>query len=70
VKVRHVIIGGSEKSLIFNDLDKSERIKVYDRGIDLSAGTGAATSSGARFWSATAAATCGRRTSPATNRSA
>ncbi len=33
VKVRSVIIGGSEQSLIFNDLDSSEKIKVYDRGI-------------------------------------
>jgi len=33
VKVRSMIIGGSEQSLIYNDLDSSERIKVYDRGI-------------------------------------
>jgi predicted dehydrogenase len=35
VKVRHIIIGGSEQSLIYNDLESSERIKVYDRGIDM-----------------------------------
>src|ERR1017187_5580556 len=35
VKVRHVIIGGSEQSLIYNDLDASERVKVYGRGIKL-----------------------------------
>jgi predicted dehydrogenase len=34
VKVRHIIIGGSEQSLLFNELDTSERIKVYNRGID------------------------------------
>jgi predicted dehydrogenase len=36
VKVRHLIIGGSKKGLIYNDLDPSEPIKVYDRGITLS----------------------------------
>ena len=33
VKVRSMIIGGSDQSLIYNDLDTSERIRVYDRGI-------------------------------------
>ena len=36
VKVRHLIVGGSKKGLIYNDLDPSEPIKVYDRGITLS----------------------------------
>jgi len=35
VKVRSMIIGGSEQSLIYNDLDMSERIKVYNRGINI-----------------------------------
>jgi predicted dehydrogenase len=35
VKVRQMIIGGSERSLIYNDLDVDEKIKVYDRGIDV-----------------------------------
>jgi len=35
VKVRHMIIGGSEQSLIYNDLDVSERVKVYGRGIQV-----------------------------------
>jgi len=35
VKVRHMIIGGSEQSLIYNDIDTSEKIKVYNRGIDV-----------------------------------
>lgn len=35
VKVRHMIIGGSEQSLIYNDLDASEKVKVYNRGIDI-----------------------------------
>jgi predicted dehydrogenase len=33
VKVRSMIIGGSDQSLIYNDLDASEGIKIYDRGI-------------------------------------
>jgi predicted dehydrogenase len=35
VKVRQMIFGGSRKSLIFNELNTTEPIKVYDRGIDL-----------------------------------
>ena len=33
VKVRHLIVGGSKKSLVYNDLNPWEPIKVYDRGI-------------------------------------
>ncbi len=33
VKVRHLIVGGSRKSLVYNDLDRNEPLKVYDRGI-------------------------------------
>lgn len=36
VKVRYLILGGSKKGLVFNDLDPSEPIKVYDRGITVS----------------------------------
>jgi predicted dehydrogenase len=35
VKVRHMIIGGRDQSLIYNDLDPSEKIKLYNRGIDV-----------------------------------
>jgi predicted dehydrogenase len=35
VKVRQMIIAGSKKSLIFNELNPSEPLKVYDRGIEL-----------------------------------
>jgi predicted dehydrogenase len=35
VKVRQIIFGGSRKSLIFNELNTTEPIKVYDRGIEL-----------------------------------
>lgn len=33
VKVRHLIVGGSKKGLVYNDLNAWEPIKVYDRGI-------------------------------------
>jgi len=36
VKVRHFLIGGSRRSMLYNELDISERVKVYDRGIDVS----------------------------------
>jgi predicted dehydrogenase len=36
VKVRHFLIGGSRRSVLYNELDISERVKVYDRGIDVS----------------------------------
>jgi len=33
VKVRHFIIGGSLKSIVYDDLNPTEKVKVYDRGI-------------------------------------
>jgi predicted dehydrogenase len=38
VKVRHFIIGGSDRSLVYNDLDPAEPLKVYDRGIRVAPG--------------------------------
>jgi predicted dehydrogenase len=35
VKVRQMIFAGSRKSLIFNELNTTEPIKVYNRGIEL-----------------------------------
>lgn len=35
VKVRQMILGGGERSLIYNDMDFSEKIKVYDSGIEV-----------------------------------
>jgi predicted dehydrogenase len=35
VKLRQVIIGGSEKMAVWDDLNPSEKIKVYDKGIVL-----------------------------------
>jgi predicted dehydrogenase len=36
VKVRHTLIGGSEKMILYDDLEPSEKIKVYDKGITVS----------------------------------
>jgi predicted dehydrogenase len=38
VKVRQTLIGGSHKMIVYDDLEPSEKIKVYDKGINLSAG--------------------------------
>src|SRR5574340_928019 len=35
VKVRQMIFAGSRKSLIFNELNATEPVKIYDRGIEL-----------------------------------
>ena len=36
VKIRHFILGGTKKSIVYNDLDLAERVRVYDRGITTS----------------------------------
>jgi predicted dehydrogenase len=33
VKIRKIIIGGSKKMIVFDDLDPAEKIKIYDKGI-------------------------------------
>ena len=35
VKIRQVIIGGDKSMVVYNDLDPSERIRIYDKGINL-----------------------------------
>ncbi len=35
VKVRRTLLGGSRKTIIWDDLEVSEKIKVYDRGLSL-----------------------------------
>lgn len=35
VKVRRTLIGGSSKMILYDDLEPSEKIKVYDKGITL-----------------------------------
>jgi predicted dehydrogenase len=38
VKVRQMIFAGSKKSIIFNELNTTEPVKVYSRGIDVTEG--------------------------------
>ncbi len=33
VKVRHTLIGGTRKMIVYNDLEPIEKVKVYDRGV-------------------------------------
>jgi predicted dehydrogenase len=39
VKVRRTLLGGSRRMVVFDDLEASEKIKVYDRGISLNPST-------------------------------
>ncbi len=32
VKIRHMLIGGDEKMIVFNDLETTEKIRIYDKG--------------------------------------
>ena len=32
VKIRHILIGGDRKMVLYNDLDQNEPVKVYDSG--------------------------------------
>jgi predicted dehydrogenase len=36
VKVRQTLIGGSNRMIVYDDLEASEKIKVYDKGITVS----------------------------------
>jgi predicted dehydrogenase len=36
VKVRHTLIGGSEKMILYDDLEPSEKVKIYDKGVKVS----------------------------------
>ena len=33
VKIRQTLIGGSKKMIVYNDIEPSEKIKIYDKGI-------------------------------------
>lgn len=35
VKLRHTIFGGSQRILVWDDLHPSQRISIYDRGVDM-----------------------------------
>jgi predicted dehydrogenase len=38
VKVRTTLIGGEKKMLVWNDLEADEKIKVYDKGVEMTTG--------------------------------
>jgi predicted dehydrogenase len=40
VKVRTTLIGGEKKMVVWNDLEVDEKVKVYDKGIDITNGQG------------------------------
>jgi predicted dehydrogenase len=40
VKIRTTLIGGKDKMLVWNDLEPDEKIRVYDKGVDVTNGQG------------------------------
>ena len=40
VKVRTTLIGGKDKMLVWNDLEADEKIKIYDKGVQITNGAG------------------------------
>ena len=40
VKVRTTLIGGKDKMLVWNDLEPDEKIRIYDKGVDVTSGEG------------------------------
>jgi predicted dehydrogenase len=35
VKVRRTLIGGSRQMIVYDDLEPSEKVKIYDKGVDI-----------------------------------
>lgn len=40
VKVRQILIGGSKKMILYDDVEPSEKVKVYDKGVNISSSEG------------------------------
>ena len=40
VKIRMTLIGGKDKMLVWNDLEADEKIKIYDKGVQMTSGQG------------------------------
>ena len=40
VKVRTTLIGGQKKMLVWNDLEADEKVKVYDKGVEITSNEG------------------------------
>jgi predicted dehydrogenase len=39
VKIRRTLIGGSKQMIVYDDMESSEKVKVYDKGITITQGT-------------------------------
>lgn len=39
VKVRMTFIGGSKKMIVYDDMEPSEKVKIYDKGVDITCDT-------------------------------
>jgi len=35
VKIRKILIGGTNKMIVFDDMEPSEKVKIYDKGINV-----------------------------------
>ncbi|MDP4117342.1 MAG: hypothetical protein Q8903_14500, partial [Bacteroidota bacterium] len=35
VKIRRIIVGGTKKMMVFDDMENSEKLKVYDCGVEM-----------------------------------
>jgi predicted dehydrogenase len=40
VKIRTILLGGSKKMILYDDMETSEKIKVYDRGVEINSQEG------------------------------
>src|SRR5437762_2527110 len=40
VKVRNTLLGGEKKMVLWNDVEADEKVKVYDKGVDISSSNG------------------------------
>jgi predicted dehydrogenase len=40
VKIRTTLIGGQKRMLVWNDLEVDEKIRIYDKGVEISSGNG------------------------------
>ena len=46
VKIRQTLISGDKKMLVWDDLDPDEKVKIYDRGVDVKSSNGAKNKNG------------------------
>jgi len=50
VKLRRTLIGGSRKMIVYDDLEVSEKVKVYDKGITLNGTSGKGNGNGEKIY--------------------